>query len=231
MSIRVLVADDQPIIRAGIVSIFLGTEYEVMAQAEDMDQAVRYTLTCNPDLVLMDLRMPGGDCFQAIEKIKTSCPAVRVVVHTAMDSVATMVRARQAGADGFLVKGTGTTDLMDTIHRVVAGERGWSGRQLKQVGTAQHQVYGSDTLTGLTEREVQVLERIGQGRTNEEIAEDLAIDQETVKQHVKHLLKKLGVEDRTQAALWKLRYDKLGDSGQEAAEPPFCNSWPRAGQG
>jgi NarL family two-component system response regulator LiaR len=93
---------------------------------------------------------------------------------------------------------------------VMRGKRGWSRRQLQQVGTARRLQYGADILTGLTWRDAEVLRQIKRGLTNEEIAENLAIDVETVKQYVKTLLSKLGVEDRTQAALWALRNPSLG---------------------
>ncbi len=207
MSIRVLVADDHQAVRAGISAMLLGSECEVAAQAVDADQAVRYTLTCNPDVVLLDLRMSGGDSLEAIEEIKTKRPQTRVLVFTVSESVPAMVRAHSAGADGYLFKDAARDKLLEAIRRVASGKRGWSRRQLRQIGTGKHCSYDTGIFTGLTERESQVLARIVHGMTNEEIAEDLEIDQETVKQHVKRLLRKLGVEDRTQAALWGLRQE------------------------
>jgi DNA-binding NarL/FixJ family response regulator len=205
MATRVLIADDHAALRAGLVGLLCGTEFEVIAQAADCDQLVRYTLTCNPEVVLTDLRMTDGDSLEAIKEIKTKQPTVRVLVLTVANSIPAMIRAREIGVDGYILKTAAPETLIKVLRCVMRGKRGWNRRQLRQIGTARRCQYGTDILTGLTWREGEVLHQIKGGLTNEEIAENLAIDVETVKGYVKSLLGKLGVEDRTQAALWTLR--------------------------
>jgi DNA-binding NarL/FixJ family response regulator len=186
-----------------------GTEFEVAAQATDCDQALRYTVTCHPALVLLDLYMPGGDGWHVVRQIKESCPDVAVVVFTVTDSVPAMIHARTAGAEGYLLKGTDRKQFLKTIRRVVDGRHGWTPRQLRQIGTAKRRTYGFNDYLGLTAREVDVLGTIVAGMTNEEIADALNINLDTVKQHVKSLLARLHLEDRTQAALWAIRQHHL----------------------
>ncbi len=210
MAIRVLIADDHAVLRAGLVGLLCGTEFEVIALAADCDQLVRYALTCNPDVVLADLRLADGNSLEAIKEIKTKQPTVRVLILTMADSIPAMIRAHELGADGYVLKTADSGTLMKMLRGVMRGKRGWSRRQLQQIGTARRRQYGADILTGLTWREGEVLRQIKEGLSNEEIAEKLAIDVETAKQYVKTLLGKLGVEDRTQAALWALRNPALG---------------------
>ncbi len=210
MAIRVLIADDHAVLRAGLVGLLCGTEFEVIALAADCDQLVRYALTCNPDVVLADLRLADGNSLEAIKEIKTKQPTVRVLILTMADSIPAMIRAHELGADGYVLKTADSGTLMKMLRGVMRGKRGWIRRQLQQIGTARRRQYGADILTGLTWREGEVLRQIKEGLSNEEIAEKLAIDVETAKQYVKTLLGKLGVEDRTQAALWALRNPALG---------------------
>ncbi|MGA2032513.1 MAG: response regulator transcription factor [Thermoguttaceae bacterium] len=205
-----LIADDHQAVREGLVAMLRGTEFEVVAQAADCDQLVRYALTCNPDVVLTDLRMAGLNSLEAAEAIKTKQPTVRVVVFTMAESIPAMIRARNIGADGYILKDVARETLLESLRQIMQGKAGWSCKQLRQIGPARRRVYDADIFTGLTQRQAEVLDRIMCGLSNEKIAEDLAIDQETVKQYVKSLLSKLGVEDRTQAALWALRNMPLG---------------------
>jgi DNA-binding NarL/FixJ family response regulator len=209
MPVRLLIADDHQVVRLGVVAMLHGTEFEVAAQAVDCDQALRYTLTCTPNVVLVDLHMPGGDGWQVVQQIKESCPDVAVVVFTAADSVPAMIRARKAGADGYLLKGGDRKLFLKTIRRVVHGKHGWTPRQLRQIGTARRRTYGFNDYIGLTEREAEVITKVVEGMTNEEIAEALNIDLDTVKQHIKSLLARLCLDDRTQVALWASRQHNL----------------------
>ena len=205
MTSRVVTADDHHAVRAGLNAMLLGTEFEVVAQAADCEQTVAYCLECNPDIVVMDVRMPGGDGMHVIERIKRSVPKARVLVFTAADSIAAIVQAHERGADGFLTKGADQREFIATMRRLAAGTSGWS-RKPGQIGTAKRCSYElTGQYMGLTDRESQVLDRIVHGSQNEEIAEELGLNIETIKQHVRSLLNKLGVEDRTQAALWAIQ--------------------------
>jgi DNA-binding NarL/FixJ family response regulator len=114
-----------------------GTEFEVIAQAADCDQLVRYTLTCNPEVVLTDLRMTDGDSLEAIKEIKTKQPTVRVLVLTVANSIPAMIRAREIGVDGYILKTAAPETLIKVLRCVMRGKRGWNRRQLRQIGTAQ----------------------------------------------------------------------------------------------
>ena len=150
MAIRVLIADDHAVLRAGLVGLLCGTEFEVIALAADCDQLVRYALTCNPDVVLADLRLADGNSLEAIKEIKTKQPTVRVLILTMADSIPAMIRAHELGADGYVLKTADSGTLMKMLRGVMRGKRGWNRRQLQQIGTARRRQYGADILTGLT---------------------------------------------------------------------------------
>jgi len=204
MPIRVLVADGHPLARAGFLALFTGTEFEVVAQAADCSQAMKYTLTCEPDFVLLDLQMPGGNALEIMKQIKAARPNVRVLIFSAAESIPAMIQAFRLGADGYLFKSMKGKEILSILRRIVQNRTGWSRRQLRQIGTAKRCRYRS-LCPPLTEREAQVLEQIAAGHNNEEIGENLGIDPETVKQHVQSVLRKLGLKDRTQAAYWAIR--------------------------
>jgi DNA-binding NarL/FixJ family response regulator len=204
--LRLLIGDDHLAVRQGVMTMLLGTEIEVAAQAASCEQTVKYTLTCEPDVVLVDMRLPDEDGLQALRRIKNQRPETLVLMFSAFESMSTMVRAFELGAAGYLCKGIDRKKLIEAIRRAGNGKRAWTRRQLRQIGTARRSVDDShdNTDIGLTARQRQILGKLVEGLSNEEIAESLSVDVETVKQHVKRLLTKLGVVDRTQAALWAL---------------------------
>jgi DNA-binding NarL/FixJ family response regulator len=207
MPIRILVADDDQVIRAGIVRMMSGTEIEVAGQASNCEQTLRYALTCEPDVVLLDLRMPDGDGFAVLGKIKQERPALPVLVFSVWDGLQEMFQARQLKANGYLSKSCGRDELLRAIRRAADGKDAWTRPQLRRTcrkSPCDYQTFGKDGVS-LTLRERVVLGKLVEGLVNEEIAEELSIDLETVKQHVKNILKKIGVEDRTQAAIWAVR--------------------------
>lgn len=205
MSTKVLIADDHQAVRAGVTAMLVGTEFEVAAVATTSDEAVSYTMACKPDVVLLDLRMGEDDGLEAVARIKAERPDTKVLLFTVAENIAAMIQARELGADGYLVKDVGRDVFLAAMRRLAIGKRVWTRRQLRQIGTAKRRSYSRKEYVGLTEREQQVLTQIVRGQTNDEIAVTLEVDVETVKQHVKGLLSKLAVEDRTQAALWAIR--------------------------
>jgi DNA-binding NarL/FixJ family response regulator len=219
MTVRVLIADDHYVVRAGIAAMFIGTEFEVTAQATNCRDAVRFTATCAPDIVVLDLSLPDGSGLAAAQRIKSQRPGSRLVVLTAAAGIPAMVQAYDLGVDGYLVKGVTREKFLDTLRKIADGRSGWTRRQLRQIGTAKRHRYGLSPCVGLTEREVQVLSRIVAGMSNDEIAEDLNVDVETVKQHVKALLRKLGLVDRTQAAIWAVHGGMEPQSGVQGTPP------------
>ncbi len=206
MGIRLMIADDHVAIRAGIVGLIQGTEIELVCQAETCEQTVKVALSCQPDVLLLDLRLQGSDGLDALEQIKRQNPKIAVLIFSAVEEVKEMAHARKLGAAGFAFKGATREDLLKAIRQVAAGKQAWTPRQIRQVvSRAAAAALANHDRNPLSAREVEVLKGILDGLSNEAISEVMEIDVETVKQHVKHILRKLHVEDRTQAALIALR--------------------------
>ncbi|MEV1295542.1 response regulator transcription factor [Pseudonocardia sp. NPDC049635] len=204
--VRVLLADDQPLIRAGL-RVLLETEpgYAVAGEAADGAHAVRLARAHRPDVVLMDVRMPGTDGLDALETI-TGDPALagtRVVVLTTFDLDAYVYRALRGGASGFLLKDTEPVALLRAIDLVHAGEALLAPSVTRRLITEFARLPaaeppGADRLAVLTRREREVLTLVGAGRTNGEIASELVISPATARTHVGRLLTKLDARDRVQ---------------------------------
>jgi DNA-binding NarL/FixJ family response regulator len=201
-TIRILVADDHPVVRDGLVAM-LGTQpdFEVVAEAASGLEAVEKAASYQPDVLLLDLEMPGMDGVQALQNLHERYPGMRALVFTAFDTDERILAALQAGAQGYLLKGAPRDELFRAIRVVSEG-----GSLLQPVVASkllQHmsaQGEGRSTEPdALTERETQVLGLLAQGKTNREIAESLVISERTVKFHVSSILKKLGANNRTEA--------------------------------
>lgn len=205
MGIRLLVADDQHIVRAAIATMLSGTEIEVACQATNCAEAVRYAVTVNPDVVLLDLEMPDGSGLEALKKIKGQKPDVPVVIFSVHDGLYEMAYARSLGANGFVQKGESRESLLNAIRRVAAGKEAWRRPQLRRICRVDTDKQWALDENPLTRREMDVLRKIAEGVVNEDIAKELNVHLETVKHHIKSILQKLGVRDRTAAALWALR--------------------------
>jgi DNA-binding NarL/FixJ family response regulator len=204
--IKVLIVDDHNIVRAGIRTILEDAGMTVVNEATGGDEAVKMTRKLKPDLVVMDVRMPGGDGLNALGRIKLEKPEQAVVMYSAYDNPTYVARAVALGANGYVLKTSPTAKLVDSLVRVAAGENIWTREELRRVTGA----LTTPRLTGevevpLTQRESEVLRQVSLGLTNKEIAKALDISYETVKEHVQHILRKIGVADRTQAAVWAVR--------------------------
>ncbi|HEY4534935.1 MAG TPA: response regulator transcription factor [Enteractinococcus sp.] len=205
--IRVLIADDHAAIRAGLRMMLTAAEdIDVVGEAADGQAALHNALAVRPDVVLMDLQMPNVDGIEATRQL--AAEGINVLVLTTYDHDDYVFGAVRAGAAGFLLKTAEAADIIRAIQRVAAGQGSIapevSRRLLAAVAetltTNDPQVTRSDDL-GLTERELDVLTHIGHGHTNKAIAKRLGITIGTTKSHVSHILDKLGVESRTQAAI------------------------------
>jgi len=201
--IRILIADDHALVRQGIRSVLeQHPDLSVVAEAPDGRTAVRLAEELRPDVVLLDLVMPDGDGTGPLDEIRRRAPSAHVVVLTSYHRDDLIVRAVQAGAVSYLLKDIGAHELVAAVRAAARGQ------------SVLHPVIGSRLLSrlrnnaaddGLTPRERQVLEHIARGRSNQEIARALHVSVETVKSHVSHILTKLGLDDRTQAAIYALQ--------------------------
>ncbi len=206
--IRVLVADDQAMVRAGFAALLAAQpDVEVVGQAEDGAEAIALALATAPDVVLMDVRMPVLDGIAATRRIVAECPGARVVVLTTFDVDDYVLDAIRAGASGFLTKDAPPDELVAAVRVVARGDAllapGVTRRLIERLAAAPEPaaVASTATLDGLTQREREVLVEVARGRSNQEIAAALVIAEQTVKTHVSRVLGKLGLRDRAQAVV------------------------------
>ncbi|MFO3706927.1 response regulator [Xanthomonas codiaei] len=196
----VLVVDDHPLLRDGL-SAMLAAERDmrVVGEAEDGEQAVTRYASLRPDVVLMDLQMPRVDGVEAIQRIRRVDPAAKVIVLTTYTGDVRAVRALQAGACGYLLKSALRRELVDTIRNVRRGQR-------RQVPASVAENIAAHVLDdALSARETEVLSLVATGCSNKQIGNALTISEETAKAHMKNILAKLGVRDRTHAVTVALR--------------------------
>ena len=191
--IRVLVADDHYVVRMGLIAVVNSEpDMEVVGEAADGRQAVEMFATCNPDLVLMDLRMPVKDGIAATQEIRNKQPNARVPMLTTYDGDQEIHRALHAGAHGYVLKNSTGEKLIPALRAVAAGEK-WIPKEIAK-RLAERKLFEE-----LTPRELQVLQQMAKGLANKEIGDVLRITEYTVKDHLKNILGKLRVADRTEA--------------------------------
>ncbi len=206
MSIRLLIADDHEVIRAGIRLLIADTEIEIVAEAANGNEAIQLATEHSPDVVMLDVRMPVSDGITCLGRLRAELPDMPVVMFSTYDNPTYIARAVALGAAGYLVKTASQAELLAAIRRVSEGESIWSREELRRVtGALSTPRVAVDLEVPLTKRENEVLKQLALGLSNKEIALALSISYETVKEHVQHILRKVGVSDRTQAAVWAVR--------------------------
>jgi DNA-binding NarL/FixJ family response regulator len=197
--IRILIVDDHPVVREGLAGMLAGQpDFEVAGEAGDGAEAVALAETLHPDVILMDLRMPGVDGVNAIRQLKARRVPARVLVLTTYDSEADIVAAVEAGATGYLLKDAPREDLYRGIRAAAAGETFLAPVIASRLLNRLRRVPAEESLSA---REIEVLERVSQGASNREIARALHISEATVKTHLIHIYEKLAVSDRTSAVM------------------------------
>jgi DNA-binding NarL/FixJ family response regulator len=206
MPIRILIADDHEVVRCGLRSLVQNSDVEVAAEASTGEEAVQQVAAMRPDVLLLDIRLPDGDGLKTLGRIKLDYPDLPVLMFSAYDNPTYVARAVALGASGYLLKDSSRDDLLNVIRKAAAGEDVWTRDELRRVtGALATPRLAADVEVPLTQRESEVLRQLALGLTNKEIAQSLHISYETVKEHVQHILRKIGVSDRTQAAVWAVR--------------------------
>ena len=206
MSVKVVIADDHEVVRRGLASLLSGSEVKIVGEAANGEEACRTVRKLKPDVVLLDIRMPGKDGLSALEKIRAEMPGVRVVMLSTFDNPTYIARAVAAGAHDYILKGSSRAEIIAAITGAAAGQLPARAGELRRVATAMaNRVATPDPDIPLTQRETQVLRHMALGLSNKEIAQSLTISVETVKEHVQNILRKIAVTDRTQAAVWAVR--------------------------
>jgi DNA-binding NarL/FixJ family response regulator len=204
-ALRVVLCDDHPSMRAAMRMILEANGIEVVDEAGDGDGAVRAVAQHQPQVVLMDVRMPGRDGISATAEITRDHPDVAVLVLTTFDDDDVLFGALGAGAAGFVLKNAGPEEIVDAVQRVAAGDavldRSVHRRVFARFGPGVASPPSSAAFERLTERERDVLWLVAQGMTNQEVADRLGVGEATAKTHVSRLLAKLGVRDRVQAVI------------------------------
>jgi len=206
MSVRLLIADDHEVIRTGLVTLLKGSDIEVVAQAGTGKETLAQAEQAQPDVILLDIRMPDGDGLETLEKLRNKVPNAKVVMLSTYDNPTYIARAVALGANDFVLKGAKREAIIETINAAAAGESPSRAGELRRVAGAMkvRQVVDDDDVP-LTQRETQVLRHVALGLSNKEIGRSLEISVETVKEHVQNILRKIAVNDRTQAAVWAVR--------------------------
>lgn len=204
---RVVLVDDHMIWRGGVRSMLEDTEFEVVGEASSGKEAIEAVKRIEPDIVLLDIRMAGGDGLDALQQIKKERPRTTVVMLTTYDNPTYMARAVAGGAAGYLLKGMKLDEMLSSLRQVAAGDTLLSAADLvRSLRGIDKETAGADLIEPLTGREVEVLRLVATGLTNRDIASMLFIAESTVKTHVEHIIGKLGVSDRVQAAVWAARH-------------------------
>jgi DNA-binding NarL/FixJ family response regulator len=202
--IRVLVVDDHAVVRAGLAAILASShDLECVGMADDGTSALQMAEQLAPDVMLLDMAMPGGNGVAVTRELRRAGLPVRILVLTSYGDSHLVVDAVQAGADGYLLKESHAETILDGVRAVAAG-RAPVDPTVARALLAELRV--RSTGEELTEREREVLELVRDGHPNKSIARRLQISERTVKSHVTHIFQRIGVGDRTQAALWAERH-------------------------
>jgi DNA-binding NarL/FixJ family response regulator len=216
-AVRVLIADDDDLMRAGLRAVLsTDPEIELVGEASDGREAIEQVRALQPDVVLMDVRMPDVDGITATRELTATAPKTKVLMLTTFEQDDYIFGGLAAGAAGFMLKRTTPEDLIGAIHTVAAGDSLLSPSVTKRViaemaHAPRRDARTNDRLALLTPREHEVLVLIGKGLSNGEIAAELVVEESTVKSHVKRILQKLQLRDRVQAVIVAYESGLVGD--------------------
>ena len=222
---RVLIADDEELMRAGLVELLTtDPDIEIVGQASTGREAVERARRLSPDVVLMDVRMPDLDGIGATRELSRAAPGVRVLILTTFEQDDYVFGALRAGASGFLLKRARPEELIEAVHTIAAGDALLSPSVTRRVIDRMAQQPTPEFadqagVDGLTPREREVLDFIARGLSNREIATALAVEESTIRTHVKRILMKLDLRDRVQAVIFAYETGVTLPSGRQANAP------------
>jgi len=206
MSIPLLVGEAQEVTRAGLRVFFRESSISIVAEADTAHSAVELATSTAPAVVLLSVRLPGAGGLKALERIKAQNPQLPIVMFAEHDHSTQMARAKALGAAGFLLKAFSRIELIAAIEAAALCKPVWSRAELRRVAAVSSTSHLSAEVDApLTAREHEILRAVTEGLTNHQIAGRFGISHETVKEHVQHFIAKVGVSDRTQAAIWAVR--------------------------
>lgn len=214
-AIRILVADDHPLFREGVVhSLEAEPDFSVVGQASSGEDALRMARDLLPDVVLLDIGMPGWGGIVAAGKISASCPATRIAMLTVLEDEDKLLASFKVGARAYVLKGVSAHELARVVRSVANGEVYVTPSLAAGILLAlSHNHSSHDPLEGLTERESEILKLVGRGMTNRAIGEQLHLSEKTIKHYVTNILEKLHVRSRVEAAMLAVRGSR-GDIGK-----------------
>lgn len=206
MPIRILLADDHEVVRSGLHHLFESTDIEVCGETDSLEHLPRLATEKSPDLILLDVRLGEEDGLSVVQTLRNHTPPINVLLFSAHDNPTHEARAYADGANGYIYKSANREHLLAAVRKAASGETLWDRtdqRRLTNFVKTTRPSIGEHA--PLTAREQEILKILSTGATNKQISEQLTISAETVKEHVQHLLRKIGVNDRTQAAVWAAR--------------------------
>ncbi len=204
---RVMLVDDRPLIRNGIASLLISRGHEVVAEANDGREAIELVETSNPELILMDIQMPGMGGLEATRLIKAQRPESKIVMLTVSDDENDLFEAVKSGAHGYLLKDLEAQEFFEALDAIERGEAviptRLAGNLLAEFRSSSQRQ--TESIDSLSLREKEVLDLVSQGLTNKEVAGNLYISENTVKYHMKNILDKLHLRNRSQVIAWAAR--------------------------
>lgn len=211
MTIRVVIADEQQAVRAGLARWFEETEIEVVAEASSALELLNVVRDWSPDVLVTEARLGTDDILSTLQDLKEASGETAILVFTTHENPSFVARAMNGLASGYLLKSVSKDELLDAIRKASTGHILWTAEDQRRLqGALAVPRMAGDADAPLTHRESEVLAQVALGLTNKRIGDVLAISPDTVKEHVQRILKKIGVRDRTQAALWVVRQNPAG---------------------
>lgn len=202
-----MIADDHPMIREGLKQLLeLDGSIEVIAEANDGDECLKLLEYVHPEILLLDINMPGKNGIEVLQNIKSRKIPVKVLILTVHNEVEYLLKAVEIGIDGYILKDSDSDELKNAIEIIISGNTYIQPSLIPMLNkTKKEQSEDENKIRSLTKRELEVLKKIASGCSNRKISEELSISERTVKNHISHIFKKIEVDDRTQAAVFMIK--------------------------